>query len=360
MRARYHDLLVEAEDGVRDAFRLGAQNLQICSQSCLASPCDSTTVKSCLSLHDQWEETSNARAVQLIQSYQDLVPAGADTLPMITADEIREMQEADSVISRVIFFVNLKRQPSKREKTNMSSRTLTLFKQWDKLKIKDGILYRVMQDTHSKQKRYQLVLPSNLKGHALKGVHDLAGHQGQARTIHLACQRFYWPGMGKDVCEYIKCSQRCILAKAPEPSARAPLESIKTSMPMELVCLDFWTAEDGKKPSVNVLVVTDHFTKLAHAFPCANQLAKQVARKLWDRVFCVYGFPSRIHTDQGANFESSLLAVLLKLSGVAKSHTTAYHPMGNGGVERFNRTSGSMLRTLPLKEKHKWPEQIQT
>ncbi len=242
----------------------------------------------------------------------------------------------------------------------MSSRTLTLFKQWDKLKIKDGILYRVTQDPHSKQKRYQLVLASSLKGQALKGVHDLAGHQGQARTIHLARQRFFWPGMGKDVCEYIKCSQRCILAKAPEPSARAPLESIKTSMPMELVCLDFWTAENGKKCSVDVLVVTDHFTKLAHAFPCANQSAKQVARKLWDRVFCVYGFPSRIHTDQGANFESTLLAELLKLSGVAKSHTTAYHPMGNGGVERFNRTLGSMLRTLPLKEKHKWPEQIQT
>ncbi len=83
------------------------------------------------------------------------------------------------------------------------------------------------------------------------------------------------------------------------------LGSIKTSMPMELVCLDFWTAEDGKKRSVDVLVVTDHFTKLAHAFPCANQSAKQVARKLWDRVFCVYGFPSCIHTDQGANFETT-------------------------------------------------------
>uniref|UniRef100_A0A9J8BSI6 Gypsy retrotransposon integrase-like protein 1 n=1 Tax=Cyprinus carpio carpio TaxID=630221 RepID=A0A9J8BSI6_CYPCA len=364
MRERYRDLLVEAEevdgDGVRDAFRQGAQNLQICPQSCLASPFDSTTVKACLSLHDQWEETSKARAVQIIQSYQDLVPAGAATLPMIAANEIRDLQEADLVISKVMSFMNLKRQPSRRERANMNSRTLSLFRQWDKLKIVDGILYRVTQDPHSKHKRYQLVLPSSLKDQALTGLHDLAGHQGQARTTHLARQRFFWPGMGHDICEYIKCCQRCILAKAPEPSARAPLESIKTSMPMELVCLDFWTAEDGKKRSVDVLVMTDHFTKLAHTFPCANQSAKQVARKLWDRVFCVYGFPSRIHTDQGANFESALLSELFKLSGVAKSHTTAYYPMGNGGVERFNRTLGSMLRTLPLKEKHKWPEQIQT
>lgn len=120
--------------------------------------------------------------------------------------------------------------------------------------------------------------------------------------------------MGKDICKNIKHCQRCILAKSPESSARAPLESIRTSMPMEL---DFWTAEDGKKHSVDVLVVTDHFTKLAHAFPCTNQSAKQVARNLWDYVFCVYGFSSRIHTDQGANFKSSLLRELLKVSGVS-------------------------------------------
>ncbi|XP_024118290.1 uncharacterized protein LOC112139697 [Oryzias melastigma] len=34
--------------------------------------------------------------------------------------------------------------------------------------------------------------------------------------------------------------------------------------------------------------------------------------------------------------------------------------MGNGGTERFNRTLGSMLRTLPLKDKEKWPQQIQS
>lgn len=78
------------------------------------------------------------------------------------------------------------------------------------------------------------------------------------------------------------------------------------------------------------------------AFPCV-QTAKQIAKKLWDQVFCVYGFPERVHSDQGANFESELIAELLKLSGVSKSHTTAYHPMGNGGTERFNRTLGNML-----------------
>lgn len=34
--------------------------------------------------------------------------------------------------------------------------------------------------------------------------------------------------------------------------------------------------------------------------------------------------------------------------------------MGNGGTERFNRTLGNMLRSLPLHSKQKWPQMIQT
>lgn len=53
-------------------------------------------------------------------------------------------------------------------------------------------------------------------------------------------------------------------------------------------------------------------------------------------------------------------AELLRLAGVKKSHTTAYHPMGNFGTELFNRTLGNMLRSLPLKDKQHWPQQIQS
>ncbi|KAI5614528.1 interleukin-1 receptor accessory protein-like 1-A isoform X1 [Silurus asotus] len=172
--------------------------------------------------------------------------------------------------------------------------------------------------------------------------------------------RFYWPGMERDVRDYVKTCTRCVLSKTPEPAARAPLESIKTFAPLELVCIDFWAAEDRHNKSVDVLVITDHFTKLAHAFPCRNQSAKSVAKKLWDGFFCIYGFPQHIHCDQGANFESELIAELLHLAGVDKSRTSPYHPMGNGGTERFNRTLGSMLRSLPPESKQKWPQLVQT
>ena len=139
--------------------------------------------------------------------------------------------------------------------------------------------------------------------------------------------------MERDIDNHVKNCRRCIVGKTPEPHARAPLANILTSEPMELVSIDFWTAEQGDNKSIDVLVMTDHFSKMAHAFPCKKQSAKQVARRLWNDFFCIYGFPKR---DQGANFESRLIKELLEMAGVKKSHTTPYHPMGNGITEHID------------------------
>ena len=73
-----------------------------------------------------------------------------------------------------------------------------------------------------------------------------------------------------------------------------------------------------------------------------------------------YGFPARIHSDQGQTFESNLIQELCKIAGVAKSRTTPYHAMGNGQVERFNQTLLQMLGTLKEYQKSHWKAHVPT
>ena len=78
----------------------------------------------------------------------------------------------------------------------------------------------------------------------------------------------------------------------------------KCLQPMELLCIDFLSLERSKGGHEHILVVPDHFTRYAQAFPTRNQLAKTTAKILFENFVVHYGFPA---SDQGRNFESSLI-----------------------------------------------------
>ena len=66
------------------------------------------------------------------------------------------------------------------------------------------------------------------------------------------------------------------------------------------------------------------------------------------------GMPETFHSDQGKNFESTLLKSTLEAFGIAKSRTTAYHPQGDGMVEGLNRYLLQLMRTYVDREPADW------
>ena len=76
---------------------------------------------------------------------------------------------------------------------------------------------------------------------------------------------------------------------------------------MELVYIDFLSLERSKGGQEHILMIEDHFTRYAQAFPTRNQLAKITARVLFDQFIVHFGFPARIHSDQDRKFKSVVI-----------------------------------------------------
>lgn len=264
---------------------------------------------------------------------------------------MREKQSNDPVIREVLLQFETGQSPAPSLRTELPELAL-LLRELNRLELKNGVLYRRRQDGPNTV--FQLVLPTELRPLALESLHDEMGHMGVERTVDLARARFYWPKMHNAIEDKIRTCERCVRRKA-LPERAAPLVNIRTSRPLELVCMDFLSLEPDSSNTKDVLVITDHFTKYAVAVPTPNQRARTVAKTLWENFIVHYGFPERLHSDQGADFESNTIKELCQFTGVKKVRTTPYHPRGNP-VERFNRTLLQMLGTLSAKNKMHWKD----
>ena len=66
----------------------------------------------------------------------------------------------------------------------------------------------------------------------------------------------------------------------------------------------------------NILVITDHYTKFAMAIPTKNQTAKITAVVFLNNFIILYGIPTCLDLDQGANFESEIIRELCTLTNM--------------------------------------------
>ena len=200
------------------------------------------------------------------------------------------------------------------------------------------------------------IIPAAQHRMALNGVHREARQQGQQQTLALTQERFWWPMMAEDCQAIVRGCPCCQAFEGEVP--RAPLCPIQAYAPLELVHLDYTSIKSmmelNKPPMVkNVLVMMDHFTRYALAVVTKDQMAKTIVK--------VFGVPTKLLSNRGANFTSALVEKLCSAFGIQKCRTTAYHTQCNGQVEHFHQMLFHMIGKLSCYKKAQWdlPELLQ-
>ena len=163
----------------------------------------------------------------------------------------------------------------------------------------DGVLVHEVDDGFTTVNR--IVVPSSRREQVLLAAHTnlTAGHFGYKRTLARIARYFMWPGMWKEVRQYVRTCGGCQRA-ARNTNAKAPLQPLPlVSEPFTKVAFDIVgplpRTTSGFKYLLTMLCM---FTKFPVAIPLKRVDNESVLNAMVE-VFSTYGIPKRSSQTRG-------------------------------------------------------------
>jgi len=233
------------------------------------------------------------------------------------------------------------------ELSQLKEKQEALPKHWE---LEDGLLYY----------KNRLFIPSNeeLLTEFAKGCHDskVAGHFGQEKTIELVTRNFHWEKLSEWINDYIQSCHECQHNKSPRYAKYGLLQPLEVPYAAwTSISVDFITQLPESQGQTQIMVVVDHFTKMAYFIALAtNATAKDVVDTFLKEVCKLYGLPSEIVSDIDANFLGEFWESLCKALGIKRQMSTAYHPQTDGQTERTNPVLEGYLRNFVNYDQNDW------
>ena len=127
-------------------------------------------------------------------------------------DGIRKEQQADPDIKCVIDWLQASNVKPPWETVALASHNVkTLWAQWPRLDIKEGLLRRRFESPDGLSVHWQVIWPSSLKTEFLKLAHGgmTGGHFGRKRTAAVIQSRVYWPSWSSDLDIFLRQCEPC-------------------------------------------------------------------------------------------------------------------------------------------------------
>ena len=103
-----------------------------------------------------------------------------------------------------------------------------------------------------------------------------------------------------------------------------------------------------------ILTILDVFTRYTLAVPLRRHTAKEVGGALFKHLFCKFGKPEGLYSDEGKEFVNVAMTKLCDLWEISFSSTGGYQPQANP-VERFHRFLNGAMTMLSDKWGGDWP-----
>jgi len=248
-------------------------------------------------------------------------------------------------------------QPKPEEIAAESAATKELCSQCHSLVLRNGVLFRRVEGKQGRPTVMQLIVPAVKRQQFLTQCHQgmTGGHRAVRSTMDQVRRRGFWPGWRRDVQRYCRQCQNCSTYHRGGLPRSGHLQLMITGGVFEICHIDI-TGPHPKtsRGSKYILTFVDSFSKWAQAFPISNKEAKTVARVLVEQVFCRFGVPVALRSDNAGELDGGLMHEVCRLLDIDKQRTSFYHPETNSVAERFHGTLNSMMGRIVNENQKDW------
>jgi hypothetical protein len=186
-------------------------------------------------------------------------------------------------------------------------------------------------------------------------------YPGYQKTIAALKRQYYWPGMKKEVVDFIAKYLECQKVKDEHRHPTGFLQPLPIpEWKWEVVTMDFIT----KLPRTNkqhdsIMVVVDKLTKAAHFIPVKlTHKETNIVDVYMREIARLHGIPKTIVSDRDPKFTSNFWKGLFNGFGTNLNFSTTYHPESDGQTERVNQVIEDMLRMYVMDKPSKWEDYL--
>lgn len=258
-----------------------------------------------------------------------------------------EKKDKEEVIREIIHFLETSKAPaanSAKERQRFLSQAARYYQEGHRLyrRHASGNNQRVLVDRKEREK-------------VLWQLHDGYGHRGEWAIWEAIRIRFYWPGMRKDITQYVKSCHTCQVRNVKKmhilPTVSQPVALFSK------VYLDIMKMPEAQGKGWIVACKCD-LSGTTEARALGSVTGRALASFFIEQIIFRYGTVGELVTDNGSALEGEFMKRVSKYN-IHRIKISPYNSQANGVVERGHFIIREALVKMCGKNISKWPSLLQ-
>ena len=276
----------------------------------------------------------------------------------LTIKDLTQNIKTDPYFGEVYQYLNTGRLPIGAKSSEKEIRRLK--NQAEDYVLVDKVLFKLHQDKHDNEWKFQLCIPQEYIVPLLYHYHNtiLASHQGATRMYLTLREKYFAPYLMDNIRRYLVCCQTCQARLAPpDTGSIAHLRIPYDFRPMKRCSMDIKYMMKTNPHYQYILFVCCELSNYLVGIPLANKTAKAVADALLDHVIYLFGPPKQLIADMDTAFMSAFLQEIYR---ALKIQLTVVSPGNHGSlrVERYIKTAGDLIQKNLMGTGENWPSMV--